>query len=291
MSTHMQVTVVLPGWLGAEDRAKLLGFAASLDGGSMKALAFAGQASATAIAAHVAQQLASESGAQCVLAPAGTEGEAIASLIASQANGTSLGRCIALSLEGSAVKARRAVYGGRAEIEMRSQARVTCATLRPEQDAQGNAGVPITEVALDEPAPTAVEPVAAQTSVPRVEGAKLVVSGGRGMAGPEGFELLARVANALGAGLAGSLPAVDAGWVPVAHQVGQSGKFVTPKVYFAVGISGTPQHLAGIAGGTRVVALNNDPEAAIFKRADIGVEADWRELLPLLALQLESRRG
>jgi electron transfer flavoprotein alpha subunit len=92
----------------------------------------------------------------------------------------------------------------------------------------------------------------------------------------------------VGAALGGSLPAVDAGWVPVARQVGQSGRFVSPRLYFAVGISGTPQHLAGVAGTTRIVALNQDPDAPIFNLADVGVVADWRELLPLLAERLDA---
>ena len=109
------------------------------------------------------------------------------------------------------------------------------------------------------------------------------------MGGPEGFEWLTRIALALGAGLGGSLPAVDAGWVPVSHQVGQSGKFVTPKLYFAVGISGTMQHMAGVSAGTRIVALNNDPNADIFSRCDFAVHGDWREILPLLTLLLENQ--
>jgi electron transfer flavoprotein alpha subunit len=116
----------------------------------------------------------------------------------------------------------------------------------------------------------------------------MVVSGGRGIGAPEGFDLLARIANLLGAGLGGSLPAVDAGWVPVAHQVGQSGKFVSPRVYFAVAISGTPQHLAGIAPSARIVALNNDKDAPIFQRCDVGVVGDWREILPLVMDELET---
>jgi electron transfer flavoprotein alpha subunit len=146
----------------------------------------------------------------------------------------------------------------------------------------------VTEIAMRQPLPYPVELLPAVTQRPRVEGARLVVAGGRGMGGPEGFEWLSRIADALGAGLGGSLPTIDAGWIPVAHQVGQSGKFVAPRLYFAVGISGTPQHLAGVAPTARLVALNNDRDAAIFARCDVAVEGDWREILPLLAQQLEA---
>ena len=80
----------------------------------------------------------------------------------------------------------------------------------------------------------------------------------------------------------GSLPAVDAGWVPVARQIGQSGKYIAPEVYVAVGISGTPQHLAGVGLETRILAINRDAEADIFRVAEIGVVADWQEVLPRL---------
>lgn len=114
------------------------------------------------------------------------------------------------------------------------------------------------------------EPLHSADGQVRLEGARLVVSGGRGMAGPQGFAALTRIAESLGGALGGSLPAVDAGWVPVARQVGQSG--------------------AGVAGTTRIVAVNQDPEAPIFAVADVGVVADWRELLPLLTQHLESTR-
>ena len=92
----------------------------------------------------------------------------------------------------------------------------------------------------------------------------------------------------MGAALGGSLPTVDAGWVPVARQIGQSGKFVSPKVYFTVGISGTPQHLAGVSTDSRIIAINKDPEASIFARAEVGVVAEWQALLPLLIAELDA---
>jgi electron transfer flavoprotein alpha subunit len=225
--------------------------------------------------------------------PAGPLGEEAAALLAADLDAASLGRCTSLALQGNEVEGRRPAFGGRVDVHLRSQGRFACAAWRP----QGTVP-PLQPLAADrvgrihvaiEPAPQwAIEPLHDADGQVRLEGARLVVSGGRGMGGPEGFALLSRIAGPLGAALGGSLPAVDAGWVPVARQVGQSGRFVSPRLYLAVAISGTPQHLAGVAGSTRIVAVNQDPEAPIFGVADVGVVADWRELLPLLAQRLDT---
>ena len=119
----------------------------------------------------------------------------------------------------------------------------------------------------------------------------MVVCGGRGMGGPEGFTQLQVLADLLGAALGGSLPAVDAGWVPVSHQVGQSGKYVAPALYVAVGLSGTPQHMAGVAPNTAILAINKDEEADIFRVARAGAVADWKALLPELIRQLQQNQS
>lgn len=228
-----------------------------------------------------------------LLLPAAPLSEQVAALLASAFDGSTLGRCSLVTIEGGAVVAHRMAFGGRLAVTLRSDAAVCCATWRPEAAAVALVALPadaVRPLAIDYTPPPAlpVEPVPGVDQQARLEGARLVVSGGRGIGGPEGFALLARVAQRIGGALGGSLPAVDAGWVPVARQVGVSGKFVTPRVYVAVGISGTPQHLAGIATSTRIVAVNKDPDAPIFGLADVGVIADWRELLPLVAQQLEN---
>lgn len=286
----LHITVVLHPWqTGREERDRLVGEASALGApAEPEVLDYTGATHPAAIAGHLSDRLRERDGRQLVLLPTGTEGETIAALVAGRLEGVSLGRCHALAVVDDAVTARRAAFGGRVELALRSAARVTCATLRPQGEGTGGAGgASVTRVALHEPPPYPAEAQAADNGRPRVEGATLVVAGGRGIGGPEGFEWLARIASALGAGLGGSLPAVDAGWVPVAHQVGQSGKFVSPKVYFAVAISGTPQHMAGISPATRIVALNKDRDADIFSRCDVAVEGDWHEILPLLAQELE----
>jgi electron transfer flavoprotein alpha subunit len=288
MSAAMNVIVILPSWLGAADRESLIAMATRLPVSRVDALAFTGDASPGTVAARAVSEMDTiASSASLVLLPAGPDGEQCAALVAARMQGASFGRCTSVEVADGAVHARRGAFGGRAELLLRSDSRITCATLRPQACDRGAAAVHAVEIAIEDP-PRTAEPVASNSALPRVDGAQVVVSGGRGMAGAEGFDLLARIASALGAGLGGSLPAVDAGWVPVAHQVGQSGKFVTPKVYFAVGISGTPQHLAGISPQARIVALNSDRDAPIFQRCDVAVEGDWREILPLLAHRLET---
>jgi len=287
----MRITVVLHPWqVDREERNRLVSEASALTSQApVNVLIFTGDAHPAAVAARLSDRLGKFTEKQLVLLPTGTESEAIAAIVAGQLDGITLGRCNALEIVDDAVVAKRAAFGGRVELTLRSEARVNCATLRP-QVARNDSDALLcaTEIVVNEAESYLVEAQPAGTGLPRVEGAAMVVSGGHGIGGPEGFAWLTRIAVVLGAGLGGSLPAVDAGWVPVAHQVGQSGKFVTPKVYFAVGISGTPQHLAGVSPSARIVALNKDRDAAIFSHCDVAVEGDWREILPLLTQLLEA---
>ena len=226
-----------------------------------------------------------------ILLPAGPLGEECAAGLAARLGGQSLGRCSALALRGATLLAQRPAYGGRVVLNLQSEAALCLATWRPATPASGPAAhspqrQPLRlDTAL--PAPAMARTLESADRLPALEGARLVVSGGRGMAGDEGFALLAQIAQQLGAALGGSLPTVDAGWVPVARQIGQSGKFVTPRCYFAVGISGTPQHMAGVSGESRIIAVNKDASAPIFERAELGAVADWQALLPALLQALQ----
>ena len=114
----------------------------------------------------------------------------------------------------------------------------------------------------------------------RLEEAKVVVSGGRGLGGPEPFSVLENIATELGGAVGASRAACDAGWIDHSHQVGLTGKSISPEVYIAVGISGASQHMAGCSSSRAIVAINTDPDSNIFREARFGVVGDWENVLP-----------
>ncbi len=193
---------------------------------------------------------------------------------------------IELGLDGGRLVAVRPVYAGKALARVRVLADPQVATVRPNSfppcEAPG-AGEVVAAGLGDYQAQAAVTGVEAAVSTrPDVAEADIIVSGGRGMGGPEHFHLVEALADELGAAVGASRAVVDAGWRPHGDQVGQTGKTVAPTLYVACGISGAVQHLAGMKTSKYIVAINKDPEAPIFSVADYGIVGDIFEVIPAL---------
>lgn len=134
-----------------------------------------------------------------------------------------------------------------------------------------------------------VEHIAEQGEVVNIEDADIIVAGGRGMGSAEEFAKVIDLAEALGGAVGASRPAIEAGWMPRQHQVGQSGKIVAPKLYVVAGVSGATQHVAGMSGSKYVLAINTDEDAQIFEVADLGIVGDAKKILPLLTEAVKNR--
>ncbi len=204
---------------------------------------------------------------------------------------------IGIKVDGGQIKLTRAAFGGNYTVTVvNEKAKPQIATVRPkafampEKDASRSGDVvketfTVAEADLNT---KFIEFIQSQVKVNLVE-ADIIVAGGRGTGGPEGFNVLRELANTLGGALAASRAAVDSGWVPYEHQVGQTGKTVKPKIYIACAISGAIQHLAGMRTSDCIVAINKDPEAPIFKAATIGIVGDYKVVVPKMLEKFKSK--
>jgi electron transfer flavoprotein alpha subunit len=204
-----------------------------------------------------------------------------------------------VSVEGGRLVLTRPVFAGKLFARVRLDAEPALLSIRPNLfEAVAGASAATVETfapQLDaEPSRArVVEFKEAEGGALDVSEATIVVSGGRGMKGPENWHLLEDLRDAIGDGaaLGASRAVVDAGWRPHGEQVGQTGKTVAPKLYFAVGISGAIQHLAGMRTAQTIVAVNKDPEAPIFRVADYGIVGDVLEIVPRLATEIRALRS
>ena len=208
--------------------------------------------------------------------------------------------CIEVSLDSAGrMVGKRPVYGGNVIATVACVGQPQVATIRPKAypsaapDPSARGEVSSLEVQL-EPAMSCtkiVETVKEAPSGVKLEDARVVVSGGRGMGGADGFLVLEELARLLGGAVGASRPAVDAGWAPQLLQVGLTGRSVTPELYVAVGISGASQHLAGCSSAKTIVAINRDSGANIFREARYGLVGDWRQALPAFIQALKEMKS
>ena len=189
-------------------------------------------------------------------------------------------------------------FGGARLASMRANSKPAIVLVRPKSfepsESGGSADVKDLAVTIADGSKRAriLERVAEASEKVKLEDAKVVISGGRGMGGPGNFPLLEALANALGGAAVGASRAVvDAGWVPYSMQVGQTGKSVRPGVYIAVGISGAMQHTVGMKASKVIIAINKDAEAPIMKMADLGVVGDALKIVPALTAAVKAKKG
>ena len=205
--------------------------------------------------------------------------------------------CVALAIDPATKRLMptKPVYGGNARAVFTYETDPQVATVRAKvmspmaPDASRKGEVVNVAAGLD---PAAIRTKVVQKVKEELKGIKLeeaavVISGGRGMGGPEGFKDLDELAKVLHGAVGASRPACDSAWIPDTQQVGLTGKVVTPDLYIAIAISGSSQHMAGCSGAKVIVAVNKDPEANIFKEARYGVVGDWKKVLPAFTAKVK----
>ena len=203
-----------------------------------------------------------------------------------------------LRVDGGELVITKPVFGGSAIAEFSIETTPKVVTLRPrafEAEAAPTAREATVET-LDVPsgdgAIEVLEEVREQaTAGPRLKDAKIIVSGGRGLGGPENWKYIDELAQVLGAAVGATRAVTDAGWVSPSMQVGLTGSTVAPDLYITIGISGAVQHIAGISGARNVVAINRDADANIFKYARFGVVGDWKQIVPAFIQRLKELRS
>jgi electron transfer flavoprotein alpha subunit len=247
------------------------------------------------------QKVAVQANPRIILAGQTTIGRDLAPRLAFRLNSTVTMDCIDLAIDEASknLLMTKPVYGGNARAIFTTEAVPQIATVR----AKAMSALPADAARKGETISVAagIDAAAIRTSVTnkvvaevqgiKLEDASVVVSGGRGIGGPDGFKQLDELARLLKGAMGASRPPCDNGWVPETIQIGLTGKIVSPEVYIAVAISGSSQHLAGCSGSKNIIAINRDPEANIFKEARFGVVGDWKKVVPAFTAKVKELLG
>lgn len=244
-----------------------------------------------------AERAAAASGAALILAAHTSQGADLAPRLGFRLCSAAVTGCVSIEAVGGALQFTRPCYGGNARETVSFRTLPAVATVRAgNHDALPADAVRTGDIIeLPGAAPPSrvrvVERRAEHVGAARLEDARVIVAGGRGVNGPAGFPVLAELAGALGGVVGASRVPCDLGWCPHSMQIGLTGRTVTPDLYIAVGISGAGHHMAGCGGAKNIVAINTDPEAAIFRDARFGVIGDFQKVVPALTAEVRKLRA
>jgi electron transfer flavoprotein alpha subunit len=249
------------------------------------------------LAAAIVAAVEAGDGPDAILAATTYDGRDTAARLSVGLDRTVITNVVGLELDGEALVGNEPVFGGTTDVRTRYSGEGPYLVLvRPKSFAPApSGGGPADVEDLDVPdlgsagGAVVTERHAEESEGPKLDEAAIVVSGGRGLGDAEKYSMIEALAKALGGAPGASRAIVDAGWVPYAYQVGQTGKVVKPDVYIAAGISGATQHLVGMKGSKQIIAVNKDTEAPIFAVADLGVVGDVHKVLPKLIETLAGR--
>lgn len=232
-----------------------------------------------------------------ILATHTSKGADLAPRLAFRLKSAAATGCVAVEAEGGALHFTRACYGGNAHETISFTTLPAVATVRGgvcdalPADAARRGEVVVLDGDLPASRIRVLERRKDSPEQIRLEDARVIVAGGRGLNGPKGFQVLEVLAGALGGVVGASRVPCDLGWCAHSMQIGLTGRTVTPDLYIAVGISGASHHLAGCGGAKTIVAINTDPNAAIFREARFGIIGDYQKLVPALAIALQAQAG
>ena len=247
------------------------------------------------VALDALTQLCSRLDAKAVLFSNDIYSQEVVPRLAHRLGGSSLADAQSIEVSGDRIRATRSSYGGKAlaVFELKLDPAVVWVRARALEPATGGGAAAVTRETLElgEPKVRIVAREEETQQGVKLEEAQLIVSGGRGLGGPEPFDELRALADSIGAEQGASRAACDAGWVPPNWQVGQTGKKVAPELYLAIAISGASQHLLGMGDSKVIAAINTDPDAPIFKHCSFGIVEDYKNVVPRLTEKLKELRS